>query len=232
MKLLTAFVMSCLVCVAHADNDVSKVNGSVRVEAGRTVGEVSSVNGSVRLEENVTAEDVDTVNGSITIGDRSKVDSIDTVNGSITLASGVTAREIESVNGAIRIGSDAQIQGNIDSVNSSISIGKGSHVRGNIENVNGKMDLEGVRVDGRLKTTNGDIEVGPNTVVSKGILVEKPNRGWFNRNSKTPKIVIGPNAIVQGTLKFEREVELYVSESARVGNIEGATPVRFSGSRP
>jgi hypothetical protein len=229
---LAAVLTIILATVVHADNDVSKVNGSVRVEAGRTVGEVSSVNGSVRIEENVTAEDIDTVNGSITIGARSKVASIDTVNGSVTLDDGVTADAIESVNGRMNLGADVRVDGDVTAVNGSMTLGRGAHVGGNLENVNGSMELNAARVDGRLKTKNGDITVGSNSRVGGGMLVEKPNMGWFNRKSRNPKIVIGPNAIVEGTLTFEREVDLYVSETAQVGRIEGASAVRFSGERP
>ena len=45
-------------------------------------------------------------------------------------------------------------------------------------------------------------------------------------------MVIGPNAVVDGTLKFEREVKLFVSESAKIGPVEGATPQMFAGESP
>ena len=45
-------------------------------------------------------------------------------------------------------------------------------------------------------------------------------------------MVIGPGSVVQGTLNFEREVELYVSDTATIGAVEGAKVVRFSGERP
>jgi outer membrane lipoprotein SlyB len=38
--------------------------------------------------------------------------------------------------------------------------------------------------------------------------------------------------VIQGTLTFERPVDLYVSDSATVGKIEGATAQKFSGSAP
>ena len=44
--------------------------------------------------------------------------------------------------------------------------------------------------------------------------------------------MIGPNAVVDGTLDFERDVDLYVSDSAKVGTIKGATANKFSGDRP
>jgi hypothetical protein len=37
---------------------------------------------------------------------------------------------------------------------------------------------------------------------------------------------------VQGTLQFKREVELYVSDSATIGTVDGATPQKFSGDQP
>jgi hypothetical protein len=55
---------------------------------------------------------------------------------------------------------------------------------------------------------------------------------FFSSNDRVPKIVIGPHAVVQGNLTFQREVELYVSDSATVGKIEGATAKKFSGSAP
>jgi hypothetical protein len=47
-----------------------------------------------------------------------------------------------------------------------------------------------------------------------------------------PRIVIGPNAVVEGALVFEREVTLYVHDSARIGKVTGATAVRFSTPTP
>ncbi len=232
MRTALAAVLVCLSWSAHADGDISKVNGAIRVEAGRTVGEVSSVNGSVRLEEGVTANDIDTVNGSIHIGARSSVGEIDTVNGSITVGEDVKARAIESVNGGVRIGASSEVAGDATCVNGAISLGRGSRVDGNVENVNGSITLEEARVRGRLKTTNGVITVGAKSVVNGGILVEKPSFSFFNRNSRKPKIVIGPEAVVEGTLDFEREVELYVSDTAQIGRVKGANPILFSGDDP
>ena len=45
-------------------------------------------------------------------------------------------------------------------------------------------------------------------------------------------VVIGPHAVVQGTLEFRREVELKVSDSAQIGPVKGATVEKFSGATP
>jgi hypothetical protein len=53
----------------------------------------------------------------------------------------------------------------------------------------------------------------------------------INLNKRKPRIVIGPNAVVDGPLIFEREVTLYVHNTARTGKITGATAVRYDGAR-
>jgi len=51
-----------------------------------------------------------------------------------------------------------------------------------------------------------------------------------------PEIVIGPGSVVKGKIILEREVKLYISESAEVGGVEGTMSmddaVRFSGEHP
>ena len=78
MKTLYLALLACLPLAAIAgEGSVSKVNGSVRVEAGQSAGDVSTVNGSVTIEEGATAEDVSTVNGSINIESNATVQSIE-----------------------------------------------------------------------------------------------------------------------------------------------------------
>jgi hypothetical protein len=66
------------------------------------------------------------------------------------------------------------------------------------------------------------------------LVVEKP-RGSSN-NSRMPRVVIGPGSRVEGVIRLEREVKLYISESAEVGGVEGEMTlddaVRFSGKQP
>jgi hypothetical protein len=97
--------------------------------------------------------------------------------------------------------------------------------------VNGRFVLEGAHIGGGIETVSGDIEIGANSHVEGGIIVDKPS-GWSWGKQRNPKIVIGPHAIVDGTLEFRREVELYVSDSAKVGTITGAKAQTFSGDRP
>ena len=199
---------------ALAGDDISKVNGSIHVEDGRTVGDLDTVNGSIRLGDHGRAEEVSTVNGSIDIGADAVVESAETVNGRVSIGSRVrVARAVETVNG-------------------SLNLDEGSDVAGDVSNVNGSIRLRSAHVGGGLRTVSGDIEVGADSRVDRGILVEKSN-SWFNFGpNKPPRVVIGPRAVVQGSLVFEREVELYVSDSAHIGEVKGATPVKFSGENP
>jgi len=197
--------------------DIDKVNGSIRTENNGQYGTLETVNGSVDVAAGVHADSASTVNGRIEAGDGAVLGAVETVNGSIDLGATVTVeRDVSTVNGAI-------------------DIERGSRVFGKLETVNGQIELEGTEVDGRIETVNGDITVGADSVVRGGILVEEPKGNWLwgnNNNRRPPRIVIGPNAQVMGTLDFEREVELFVHATAKVGTVRGATAKSFSGDRP
>jgi len=233
---MKGFLLALLTClplaVPAAGNDISKVNGSVRVSAGESVGDVETVNGSVTIEDGVTAQDVETVNGSINIGRNSVVQGIETVNGGVSLASGARAARVETVNGTLRLAESAQVSGDVTAVNGAASLEKGADVAGRLSNVNGKMNLSGAHVGGGLHTVNGDINVGPGSRVEGGILVEKPSFNFFRSSRRKPRIIIGPDAVVEGTLKFEHEVDLYVSDRAKIGTVQGAQAMKFTGSEP
>jgi len=68
-------------------------------------------------------------------------------------------------------------------------------------------------------------------VVEGNVRYSKPS-GWNWSASRDPRVVIGRDSEVRGELVFEREVELYVHESAKIGKVTGATVQRYSGNRP
>jgi hypothetical protein len=214
MKHLLPALLLVLAGPASAES-IDKVNGSIRVDAGQQVDDVSTVNGSIRLGRDARAKEVETVNGSVYLDTNASAQSVDNVNGSIAIEEG------------------AKVAKDVDSVNGSISLEKGADVAGKVSNVNGRISLDAAHVGGGIETTTGDIEVGAKSRVENGILVSK-SRSWGVRFGKepVPRIVIGPGAVVQGAMRFEREVKLYVSNTATVGTIEGATPVKFAGDHP
>ena len=200
---------------AFAQQDIGKVFGGITAEAGRRYGDLETVNGGIRLEDGARVEDAETVNGGVRAGDD------------------VHARSLATVNGGIRIGERARIERSVETVNGGISIGSGSQVGGDVGTVNGAIELVDTDLAGDVETVSGDITVGAGSHVRGGIHVEE-NGGLsfgFGRDNK-PVVVIGPGAVVEGTLVFERAVTLYVHDSARTGPITGATAVRFSGRTP
>ena len=126
-----------------------------------------------------------------------------------------------------RDGRDGQ---SISHVNRGITAEAGRRY-GDLETVNGGITIKQTRVQGRIETVQGDIIVGNGSVVQGGILVTKPQGIRWGRN-RTPRIVIGPNATVNGALRFEREVELFVHPSAKIGAVSGATVQRYTDSLP
>jgi len=80
---------------------------------------------------------------------------------------------------------------------------------------------------------SGDVTVGIDSHVHGSLRVRKSSGvSWISfGTTRTPRIVIGPNAVVDGELDFEHEVKLYVHETARTGAISGATAVPFSTRR-
>jgi DUF4097 and DUF4098 domain-containing protein YvlB len=231
IRTLWALLLS-IPLLAAADGNVSKVNGTIRIEAGQVAGDLGTVNGSITIEDGASAQEVETVNGSVTLGDRATVREIETVNGGIRMGDQAKAESIDTVNGSLKLGPGGQISGDVEAVNGSISLAKGSDIRGRVENVNGRMELDSAHVGGGLETTNGSITIGRGSRIEGGILVEKPRGTNWSGTRKRPMIVIGPDTIVQGELKFEHEVDLYVSDNAKVGPITGATAIRFSGEGP
>lgn len=196
--------------------DIDKVNGAITAEAGQAYGSLATVNGGIELARGASAADVETVNGGIRADDE------------------VAANDVSTVNGAIRFGRQGRIGGNLETVNGGIFIDRGSRVGGDVSTVNGAIGLIGTTVEGRIETVNGDVTIGADSRVARGIRIEKPS-GNFGLNlgkHKIPRVVVGPNAVVDGPLVFEREVKLYVHASARIGSVTGATAVRYDGATP
>lgn len=193
--------------------DIDKVNGAIHVADGGSAGKLSTVNGSIRVGATAQARSAETVNGGIDVGAGAHLDTLETVNG------------------GVRIGAGAKIAKTVETVNGSITLDESVDVAGKVSNVNGSIKLSAAHIGGGIETSNGDITVGANSRVEGGIFLDA-DQGFHFMAPRKPHIVIGPHAVVDGALIFKREVELYVSDSATVGAIEGATAVKFSGETP
>lgn len=204
------------------------------VATARDYGSVDKVNSGISIEANSTADSLETVNGGVHVGVGSKVGSIESVNGGIHLEDGVQASSIDTVNGGVTIGTKAIVRNDVETVNGGIQLADDADVGGKLSNVNGGIQLARAHVAGGIETVQGDIRIGSGARVEGGILVEKPNNGWISwgKPQRPPRVIIEAGAVVEGTLRFEHEVELYVHESATVGTIDGAKAQRFSGEPP
>ena len=94
-RLAFALALACSF-PAIAEDDISKVNGSIETSAGQRYGDLETVNGAVRVAENVQARDASTVNGSIHVESGARVDSLETDNGAIRLARDVQEGDPDS----------------------------------------------------------------------------------------------------------------------------------------
>jgi hypothetical protein len=202
-------------CGGSYDGDESnKINGSIEVPAGKPPGAVATVNGSINIDDNAAVTSATTVNGGVRLGDHAAAASLSSVNGSITLGRG------------------AHVSGGASSVNGALTLGDGADITGELSNVNGKITLAASHVGGGIKTINGGMNIGGASRVEGGILVEKPSSELMQMFHDVPRIVIGPGATVQGDLRFERTVQLFVSDKATIGTVTGAKPIPFTGDAP
>jgi hypothetical protein len=193
-------------------------------------GENNGVNGSVHVAAGQEATSAHTVNGSIHVDDNATVTSAGTVNGNVHLGAHATATSLNTVNGSISLGEGAHASGGVDTVNGEIVLNDAADAGGGISNVNGKIKVTAAHVGGGIHTVNGNITITGASRVEGGILVKKPSGNLFKNDD--PIIIIGPGATVQGDLRFERTVRLYVSDKATIGTVTGATPIMFSGDTP
>jgi acetyltransferase-like isoleucine patch superfamily enzyme len=233
--LKSAFTVSLLVVLMAVPVYGADVNKSRNLEpGGRSDGE-STVNGSITVGDGATVTgDLETVNGRIQVGDKSSFEDANTVNGGLTIGDSVSCASLSTVNGTIEVGEQATAE-EISSVNGHIGLNKGSSTRGDVSNVNGGVDLIGSRIGGDLTTVNGNVDLSDGAVVAGDLVVKKPHM-WSSSDSHLPEIVIGPGSRVEGTIRLERKVKLYVSETAQIGAVEGVMSmddaIRFSGKRP
>ena len=216
--------LALVAAVSLAACDAS-VNEPVVVEDGtEDAAGRSTVNGSIRVGDDatVTSGSFRSVNGSARIGSRSVVPSVTLVNGQITVGDDSETGSLATVNGDIQVGSGTRVNEGIESVNGAVSLLEGATVNGGISTVNGRVTLDGATVNGDVENVNGGMTLTGAAVINGNLAVRRP-RG-VDVQDQVPVVAIGPEATITGSLTFEREVDLQLSRSAKVGEIIGATP--------
>lgn len=234
----TAFTVGLLIVLMSVPAFGASINKSIKIADGEERGGASSVNGSISVgQDAIVTGGLRTVNGKIRIEKGASVENASTVNGGLYIAGDVKARDLSTVNGSVKVGEGAAVDGDISAVNGSIHLASKSSVARGIGNVNGRIELENAEVGGDLKTVNGDVMLADVSVLKGNLIVEKPSGwSWGKEKSRKPRIVIGPGSRVEGVIELEREVELFISETASVGGVEGVMSIEdatmFSGERP
>lgn len=234
----TTFTIGLLVLLLAVPAMAASINKSVKVEAGEEAGGATSVNGSISIGENARVTgNVKTVNGTIRVDAGATIEKASTVNGGIRIDDGVESESLNTVNGSIRVAEQASVDGGIAAVNGSIKVRTGSKVAKSVSNVNGQIELTGAQIGGNVETVNGDVTLEDESLVKGDLVVEKNSSwGWGKSKSRKPRIVIGPGSRVEGKIVLKRKVELFISDSAEVGGVEGEMTMddaeRFSGRRP
>lgn len=235
---LALTLLAVLFLAAALPAYAASVNKSVKIGAGESSGGESSVNGSIAVGRGaIVTGDLDTVNGRIRVEADARVEDVSTVNGSLDIDNGAVTEDLSTVNGGIDVGENVTVNGEIEAVNGAINIDRDSKVARDVSNVNGRIQLRASRVGGDLSTVSGDVELADGSEVMGDLIVEKSQGwGWNERKSRMPEVVIGPGSRVHGTIRLEREVKLFISDSAEVGGVRGvmslSDAVRFSGERP
>lgn len=197
------------------DQDINKISDNIRIESGQHADDLSTVSGDIEVGDHAVVGDVNAISGVITVGREAKVTDLGTVSGNI------------------RVGEGAVANGNIGTVSGRIELLPSAQVKGRVSGVSQSITLSDARVGGGIETVSGNITIGAGSVVEGGILVNQPQHGNVHfGNGHAPTIVIGPKAVVKGTLEFRHEVVLKVSDSAQIGTVKGATPEKFSGANP
>jgi hypothetical protein len=234
----SVFTIGLLVMLMAVPVYGASINKSIKIDAGSESDGATSVNGSITVGAGaVVSGTLKTVNGKIRVDENSEIEDAATVNGSLTLYDKVKARDLDTVNGSISVGAGGVVNGEIGAVNGRIKLEKGTTVERDVGNVNGSIELEGSEVGGNVTTVNGNVDLSDAAVIKGNLIIEKPNSWNFSdKKSKLPEVVIGPGSVVEGSIVLEREVKLYISESAKVGGVEGemsmSDAIRFSGDHP
>ena len=232
------FTIALLILLMSVPAMGATVNKSVKIEAGTEASGATSVNGSISVgEDAIVSGNVKTVNGTIRVDEGATIEKASTVNGGIKIADGVKSEGLSTVNGSVKVAEKVSVDGAIEAVNGRITVENGSTVSKSVSNVNGQIGLAGAEIGGDVETVNGDINLEDGAVVKGDLVVEKSSGwGWGKSKSRKPRIVIGPGSRVEGAIILKREVELFISDTAEVGRVEGKMTmddaVRFSGERP
>lgn len=211
------------------------VSGDIDIDGGARAGHLNTVSGDIEIDSKVVAGNANTVSGDIEGDDDVQLGNLQTVSGDIKLDQRARVGSAQTVSGDIRFGEGAQLA-SAETVSGDVFIANGGRVAKGVQTLSGSIGLVATQVGGDVVTYTGNVTVGIGSHVRGGLTVRKPNNSGIQIlnvrvKARPPRIIIGPNARVDGPLRFEHPVKLYVHSSAKTGAITGATAVRFDTPR-
>lgn len=193
-KLLSAAALAVvMVLPAMADDNVSSVNKSIRIDENSTRGDIESVNGSIRIGTHSFVKSVESVNGSIDLDNDVSVDrDVEAVNGSVTLQAGSqVGGRVETVNGRIRL-YGTSVAGDVETINGSIQIVEASEVFGNVI----VREPKGWNHNKRRKPVR--VDIGENVIVHGNLVFEHAVKLKLHESARVGEIIGDEVEMVEG----------------------------------
>ncbi|PCI76724.1 MAG: hypothetical protein COB20_09830 [SAR86 cluster bacterium] len=132
-------------------------------------------------------------------------------------------RSIHSQKGAIHIGENVRISGTVSNVDGDINMPDGGTVGRDVASTNGDIYLAEAVIEGTVRAGRGSIRL-QNTSIMEDLIIGQSDGGFVNSAS----VFVGPHTEVVGNIVVYNGINLYVHESALVGEIYGATPIYYS----
>jgi hypothetical protein len=159
-------------------------------------------------------------------------ENADTGSRSVRVPAGTAVGVIDTGSGSIELGAGSSVRGKIDSGSGSVDF-NGVTVEGPIDTGSGDISLVDCQLRDDLRTTRGEVKLEGSTRVDGDLIIRKSKCWGICWGDDQPtRVIIGAGASVAGEIRSERETELWVHETARIGKVSGAEVKRFSGERP
>ncbi|MEQ8822698.1 MAG: hypothetical protein RLY93_20870 [Sumerlaeia bacterium] len=210
-------------------------SGSGNVEVGNfaVVGRIGIVSGNLTIGEGGSTGPIEMTSGNVTLAGSNFVEgSIESVSGNVTGGENVSvSRNVEVLSGNIAFGPESKVGGRVESISGTVTL-DGVRVSDKVDTVSGAITIRGGKVKGGVKSAFGDITLADGAKVEEGVSIYRNDR-LPQSPPGPPRILIGPDVEIEGGLKFERPVELFVHPSASIGGeIQGAEPRPYEEAFP
>ncbi|HEU0096666.1 MAG TPA: hypothetical protein VFQ52_09435 [Rhizomicrobium sp.] len=214
---------------ALAQQGINNISGDIQTQPGQTYGGLNSISGNIHVASHAEVRSAHTVSGNVTVDTGARAGDIATTSGHLKVADNARTGDLKSVSGNLALGRSVQVEGGLASVSGNIFADRGSKIDGGVVTVSGSIGLVQTEVNGDIVFVSGDVTVGVNSHVSGRITLKKPT---YSKPSRPPRVVIGPNAVVDGSLEFGLPVKLYVHSTAKIGAVTGASAIPFTTLTP